>query len=64
MLNNPNALFTDSLERELLAQEMDYHNDAPLQSFVRWVLSGFSTIFGKITSVGTTETVELGCAQK
>ena len=64
MPNNTNVVFTDSLERELLNQELDYFNDAPLQSFARWVASGFNAIVGKVATGLQTQPAELSRAQK
>jgi len=50
MIDYPNAILTDSLERELLRRELDYYNDAPLLSLFGWVASGAKAVQSKVVS--------------
>jgi len=63
MLNNPHATLTDSLERELLSQELDYYNDTPLATFFRWVGAGIKGLQAKLVSVATKASTGLGGAR-
>lgn len=50
MIDYPNAILTDSLERELLRQELEYYNQAPLLSLFKGIGSGLKTLQNKVVS--------------
>ena len=51
MIDYPNAILTDSLERELLRQELDYYKEAPLLSLFRGIGSGAKALQSKVVSL-------------
>lgn len=61
---NPNATLTDSMERELIAQELDYFNDTPLLSFFRWIGAGLKNVQNKLVSFVGSATADLSGAHK
>lgn len=61
---NENTLLTDSLERELLKEQSDYYNDAPLLSFVKWVGASLHSIQNKLVSYVAAVSVEMDDARK
>ena len=52
MIDYSNATLTDSLERELLSQEIDYYYDSPVQSLFSDAVSGIKSLVAKLASLG------------
>ncbi|HUH87751.1 MAG TPA: hypothetical protein VL003_06820 [Pusillimonas sp.] len=55
---------TDSLERELINRELDYYNDAPLLSLVKWVGAGLKTLQNKLVSYVAAVSTDLDDARR
>jgi len=64
MTNNYNTTMTDYLERQLLRQELDYYNDAPLRSLFRWIGVLIKNAQNKLVSFVAAVSSELDSARK
>lgn len=61
---NDNIILTDSLERELLRQELDSYSDAPLTSFVAWIGAGIKALQNKVVSIVSSASSELSAGKQ
>jgi len=64
MIDYPNAILTDSLERELLRQELDYYNEAPLLSLFSWIGSGAKALQNKVVSFVASVSSDMNAARR
>lgn len=64
MIDYPNAILTDSLERELLRQELDYYNDAPLLSLFGWIASSAKALQSTVVSFVASVSSDMNAARR
>lgn len=64
MIDYPNAILTDSLERELLRQELNHYNQAPLLDIFKGIGSGFKSLQNKVVSFVSSVSSDMNSARE